>query len=55
MEKQGLGMVEVEAPDLKSQIEPRVKIENWVLVVEETEPLAKAMDKVIVGITSSCN
>lgn len=47
--------VEVEALDLISLIGPWVKTENWGSVVEETASQVKAMDKVTLGTTGSCN
>jgi hypothetical protein len=43
----GLEKVEVGALDLKSLIEPWVKMQNWVSKVEETASQARTMDKAI--------
>jgi len=51
----GQEKVEVEALDLKSLIEPWVKMQNWVSKVEETESQARTMDKVIVVTTNWSN
>lgn len=48
----GQEKVEVEALDLKSLIEPWVKMQNWVSKVEETESQARTMDKAIAVMTN---